>query len=101
MTTENKPARHIVRRTGVVRSAGMAKTIVVRVDRKVRHPIYGKYVKRHTTLKAHDERNEAGVGDTVDIVFCRPLSKSKRWRLERVVTKAPGSAPGSASGAGA
>jgi small subunit ribosomal protein S17 len=92
MSTEGKPARNIVRRTGVVSSAGMAKTIVVRVDRKVRHPIYGKYVRRHTKLKAHDERNEAGVGDTVDIVFCRPLSKSKRWKLERVVTKAPYSA---------
>jgi small subunit ribosomal protein S17 len=101
MSTDQNTTRRIVRRTGVVSSAGMQKTIVVRVHRKVRHPVYGKYIRRHTTLKAHDERNEAGVGDTVDIVFCRPLSKSKRWRLERVVTKAPGSAPDSASGAGA
>ncbi|MHC5209732.1 MAG: 30S ribosomal protein S17 [Planctomycetota bacterium] len=92
MSTEENTNRRIVRRTGVVRSAAMDKTIVVRVDRKVRHPIYGKYVKRHTTLKAHDERNEAGVGDRVDVVFCRPLSKSKRWKLERIATKAPSSA---------
>jgi small subunit ribosomal protein S17 len=89
MSSETDTTRRTVRRTGVVRSAGMQKTIVVRVDRKVRHPIYGKYVKRHTTLKAHDERNEAGVGDTVEVVFCRPLSKTKRWRLDRIVIRAP------------
>ena len=84
--TEND--RHIVRRSGTVKSAAMDKTIVVSVERKVRHPIYGKFIKRYTTLYAHDENNEASAGDVVDVEYCRPLSKKKRWRLERVVARA-------------
>jgi small subunit ribosomal protein S17 len=81
-------SRRVVRRTGVVVSDRMDKSIVVRVDRKVMHPVYKKYMRRKTKLVAHDENNEAKVGDTVDLVFCRPISRTKRWRLERVVTAA-------------
>jgi small subunit ribosomal protein S17 len=89
MTSSNEN-RRIVRRIGVVKSDGMDKSIVVRVDRKVMHPIYKKIVKRHTTLVAHDEKNEAHVGDKVQVVFARPKSKTKRWRLEEVLEVAPG-----------
>jgi small subunit ribosomal protein S17 len=81
---ETKPRRE-VRRTGVVVSDRMAKTIVVRVDRKVMHPVYKKYMRRSSKLVAHDEKNEAKTGDTVEIVFTRPISRTKRWRLERVI----------------
>ena len=90
--TSSESNRRIVRRIGVVKSDGMDKSIVVRVDRKVLHPIYKKIVKRHTTLVAHDEKNEAHVGDKVQVVFARPLSKTKRWRLEQVIETAPGGA---------
>lgn len=73
---------------GVVHSDKMDKTIVVRVDRLVKHPTYKKYVKRRSTYYAHDEANEAEAGDRVEIVQTRPLSKKKRWRLVRVVRKA-------------
>jgi len=96
MSSEN--TRNAVRRIGTVKSDKMDKTIVVRVDRKVLHPVYKKYIKRHTTLIAHDESNEAKVGDRVEVVFGRPLSRTKRWRLVRVVTVATKSA---GSGAGA
>ena len=66
----------------------MQKTITVAVDRKVKHPIYGKFVNRTTKFKAHDEENTAGIGDTVRIMETRPLSKDKRWRLIEVVEKA-------------
>jgi small subunit ribosomal protein S17 len=66
----------------------MQKTITVAVDRKVKHPIYGKFVNRTTKLKAHDENNTAGIGDTVRIMETRPLSKDKRWRLIEVIEKA-------------
>ena len=75
---------------GKVTSDKMAKTIAVRCDRLVKHPLYGKFVRRWTTYKAHDEQNEAQIGDTVEITETRPLSKTKRWRLTRVVEKAPG-----------
>ncbi|MFM7718973.1 MAG: 30S ribosomal protein S17 [Actinomycetota bacterium] len=75
-------------RTGVVVSDKMDKTVLVRIDRKVRHPLYGKTVGRSTKLAAHDERNEARMGDTVRIVETRPLSKSKRWRLVEIVERA-------------
>ncbi len=89
MTSEQKP-RHIVRKVGQVKSDRMDKTIVVRVERRLMHPLYKKYVKRYTTLVAHDEANEAKTGDTVEVEFTRPLSKRKRWRLARVVAVAPG-----------
>lgn len=80
-----KAERRVTRRTGLVTSAAMDKTIVVRIERRELHPVYKKYVRRFTKLYAHDEKNEAKAGDTVDLVACRPLSKLKRWRLERVV----------------
>jgi len=82
----------VQRRTevGVVTSDSMEKTISVAADRLVRHPKYGKYLRRTTTYKAHDERGEARMGDRVEIVMTRPLSKTKRWRLVRVVEKARG-----------
>ena len=75
-------------RTGKVISNKMAKSIVVAIERKVAHPLYKKYFKRTTKFYAHDEKNEAGVGDTVKIMETRPLSKLKRWRLVEIVTKA-------------
>ena len=66
----------------------MDKTVVVRIDRAFRHPLYGKTVRRSTKLAAHDEANEAHVGDRVRVVETRPLSKTKRWRLVEVVEKA-------------
>jgi small subunit ribosomal protein S17 len=75
-------------RIGVVRSNKMDKTITVAVERKVKHPIYGKFVKKTTRFHAHDEKNECTVGDIVRIMESRPLSKTKRWRLVEVVEKA-------------
>jgi len=75
-------------RTGKVVSSKMSKSIVVAIERKVAHPLYKKYFKRTTKFYAHDEKNEAGVGDTVKIMETRPLSKLKRWRLVEIVTKA-------------
>jgi small subunit ribosomal protein S17 len=75
-------------RIGRVVSNKMQKTITVAVDRKVKHPIYGKFVNRTTKFKAHDENNTAGIGDTVRIMETRPISKDKRWRLVEVVEKA-------------
>jgi small subunit ribosomal protein S17 len=75
-------------RIGVVKSNKMDKTITVSVERRVKHPIYGKFVKKTTSFHAHDEKNECTVGDTVRIMESRPLSKTKRWRLVEVVEKA-------------
>ncbi len=75
-------------KTGVVTSNKMDKTITVAVERKVKHPIYGKFVKKTTKFHAHDEKNECTVGDTVKIMETRPMSKTKRWRLVEVVEKA-------------
>lgn len=75
-------------RTGLVKSNKMDKTIVVSVERKVKHPKYGKFVKKTTTFFAHDEKNECGIGDTVRIMEIRPLSKNKRWRLVEIVERA-------------
>ena len=77
-------------RTGVVVSDRMAKTIVVRVERKKPHPIYGKVIRNLKKFYAHDEQRQAKVGDTVRIVETRPLSKLKRWRLLAVVARAKG-----------
>jgi small subunit ribosomal protein S17 len=75
-------------RIGVVTSDKMEKTITVSVERKLRHPIYGKFVKKSKKFHAHDDKNECGVGDTVRIMETRPLSKTKRWRLVEIVEKA-------------
>jgi small subunit ribosomal protein S17 len=75
-------------RIGKVVSNKMQKTITVAVDRKVKHPIYGKFVNRTTKFKAHDEANTAGIGDTVRIMETRPISKDKRWRLIEIIEKA-------------
>jgi small subunit ribosomal protein S17 len=75
-------------KVGKVVSNKMTKSITVAVDRKVKHPIYGKFVHKTTKLMAHDEKNEAGIGDTVRIAETRPLSKSKRWRLVEIIEKA-------------
>ncbi|TWW01355.1 30S ribosomal protein S17 [Chitinophaga pinensis] len=74
-------------RTGVVSSNKMDKTITVSVERKVKHPIYGKFVKKTTKFMAHDEQNECSIGDTVRIMEVRPLSKNKCWRLVEVIEK--------------
>ncbi|HJW28093.1 MAG TPA: 30S ribosomal protein S17 [Saprospiraceae bacterium] len=74
-------------RIGVVTSNKMAKTITVAVERKVKHPMYGKFVKKTSSFHAHDEKNECSIGDTVKIMESRPLSKTKRWRLVEVVEK--------------
>lgn len=75
-------------RIGVVKSDKMEKTIVVGVERRVKHTVYGKVQKRTSTFTAHDENNECGIGDTVMIMETRPLSKRKRWRLVRIIEKA-------------
>jgi small subunit ribosomal protein S17 len=74
-------------RNGVVTSNKMDKTVTVAVERKVKHPIYGKFVKKTTKFHAHDEKNECSIGDVVKIMETRPLSKTKRWRLVEVVEK--------------
>ena len=75
-------------KTGIVTSNKMAKTIVVVVERKVKHPMYGKFIKTTNKFKAHDEKNVAGIGDLVRISETRPLSKTKNWRLVEVLQKA-------------
>ena len=75
-------------RTGVVVSDKMEKTIVVEIRTRVKHPLYGKIMNRTNKLKAHDENNECGIGDTVRVMETRPLSKDKRWRLVEIIEKA-------------
>jgi small subunit ribosomal protein S17 len=75
-------------KVGKVTSNKMTKSITIAVNRKVKHPIYGKFLNRTTKFMAHDEKNEAGIGDTVRIMETRPLSKSKRWRLVEIIEKA-------------
>jgi small subunit ribosomal protein S17 len=75
-------------RVGIVSSNKMQKTIVVSVRRRVKHPIYGKFLIRTTKFAVHDEKNEANVGDIVRIMETRPLSKTKRWRLVEIVERA-------------
>ena len=74
-------------KVGIVTSNKMDKTITVKVERKVKHPLYGKFVKKSTQFHAHDEKNECSIGDTVRIMETRPLSKTKRWRLDAVIEK--------------
>ena len=73
--------------TGVVVSDKMDKTVVVLVNRMVKHPIYKKYIRRRAKFMAHDEQNSARMGDTVEIIESRPLSKFKRWRITRIVER--------------
>ena len=75
-------------RVGVVVSDKMDKTITIAVKYRVRHPLYGKIMNRTTKIKAHDENNECGIGDTVRVMETRPLSKDKRWRLVEIIEKA-------------
>ena len=70
--------------SGLVVSDRMDKTITVRVERRVKHPVYGKFIRRSTKLHAHDDNNECRVGDSVTVVECRPLSKSKTWMLKSI-----------------
>lgn len=72
---------------GIVKSAKMDKTRVVEIPRLIQHPKYGKFIRSRTTCYVHDETNEAGQGDTVEIIEARPMSKTKRWQLVRVVEK--------------
>ena len=75
-------------RVGVVVSDKMDKTITIAVKYRVRHPLYGKIMNRTTKIKAHDEKNECGIGDTVKVMETRPLSRDKRWRLVEIIEKA-------------
>jgi small subunit ribosomal protein S17 len=75
-------------RTGVVVSDKMDKTIVVKLTTRVKHPLYSKYINKSTKIKAHDENNECGIGDTVKVMETRPLSREKRWRLVEIIEKA-------------
>jgi small subunit ribosomal protein S17 len=74
-------------RIGVVVSNKMEKTIIITVKRKMKHPIYGKFVNKTSKLYAHDEKNECNIGDTVKVMETKPLSKSKRWRLVEIIEK--------------
>ena len=87
MTQANERGRRKVR-TGVVVSDAMDKTVLVKIDRQIRHPLYQKIVRRSSRFAAHDEANDAHVGDTVRVVETRPLSKTKRWRVVEIVERA-------------
>lgn len=82
--------------TGRVSSDKMDKTITVVVERKVKHPLYGKYLSRRSKLHAHDENNECKIGDLVQVVECRPISRSKSWRLVKVIESQAASMPAAA-----
>jgi small subunit ribosomal protein S17 len=89
MTKETATERNARKsRIGKVVSDKMQKTVVVAIDRRVQHPVYGKMVRKTTRLKAHDEENSAKTGDTVRIMETRPLSKDKRWRVVEIVERA-------------
>jgi small subunit ribosomal protein S17 len=75
-------------KVGKVVSNKMNKSIVVAIERKVKHPMYGKFMKKTTKFMAHDEKQECAIGDTVKIMECRPLSKTKNWRLVEIIEKA-------------
>lgn len=74
---------------GVVTSAAGDKSATILIERRIKHPIYGKFIKRSTKIHLHDEANECGKGDTILIEECRPMSKTKSWRLVKIVEKAP------------
>lgn len=85
----NKMERNLRKeRVGKVVSNKMEKTATVLIERKVKHPIYGKFVRKTKKLAVHDEKNECGIGDTVKVMETRPLSKNKRWRLIQILEKA-------------
>ena len=85
-TAQNRGMRKT--RIGVVVSNKMDKTIVVKLSTRVKHPLYSKYINKTTKIKAHDEKNECGIGDTVKVMETRPLSREKRWRLVEIIEKA-------------
>ena len=87
----NEPRNLRKERTGVVVSDAMDKTVVVQAERRIQHPVYGKFLRRSKKYYAHDEQNEAKKGDQVRIAETRPLSKTKRWRLVEIVARAGGS----------
>ena len=87
-TESSTPRNARKMRVGLVESDKMQKTVVVAIERRVAHPVYGKVVTRTTRLKAHDEENSAKTGDTVRIMETRPLSKDKRWRVVEIVERA-------------
>ena len=87
--TVNAPARNLRKtRVGMVTSNKMDKTAVVAIEDHVKHPLYNKIVKRTSKLKVHDENNECNIGDRVEIMETRPLSKDKRWRLVKIIERA-------------
>ncbi|HIG87863.1 MAG TPA: 30S ribosomal protein S17 [Planctomycetes bacterium] len=83
--TDSRNSRRTLQ--GVVVGASASKTLTVRIERLVRHPKYGKYIRKHSQVHAHDENSEAQQGDIVELMGCRPMSKLKRWRLVRVVRR--------------
>jgi small subunit ribosomal protein S17 len=87
-TIENAAATGVRTLTGRVVSNGMDKTAAIAVERVVKHALYGKYIRRTSKILAHDENNECRIGDTVNIVECRPLSKRKAWRVVEIVERA-------------
>lgn len=91
MSEENKADEETSRRTviGRVVSDKMDKTVSVAIERLIKHPVYGKYIRRTTKLMAHDETNECKTGDRVTISECRPIAKNKAWRVVEVVERAP------------
>ena len=88
MTDNKSPLPLRKQRVGVVSSAQMDKSITVTIERKLRHPIYGKFVKKSKKFMAHDEKNDCNIGDTVRIMESRPLSKRKKWRLIEIIERA-------------
>ena len=88
-TTETQAVQKKEQRTltGAVTSDAMNKTVTVMIERRIKHPVYGKYITRSTKLHVHDENNECGMGDVVVIEQCRPMSKTKSWNLVKVVEK--------------
>lgn len=87
-TTEEQTRQLRKERIGLVVSDKMEKSCVIRVDRKVKHPMYEKIMKKSSKLMVHDENNQCGVGDTIRVMETRPLSKHKRWRLVEIIEKA-------------
>jgi len=83
---DKRPQRKV--RAGQVVSDKMEKTVIVAIETRVRHPLYGRIIRRTTKFKAHDEENIAQTGDVVEIMECRPISREKRWRVSRVIEKA-------------
>jgi len=85
MEQNRKPLKKV---RGTVVSRSGEKSISIVLNYKIKHPVYGKYISKRTKFGVHDERNEAGVGDVVDVVECRPISKTKSWRLVKIIEKA-------------